>query len=151
MENKLNPYWKSRQYDTVEVEKKIIKYHKQLYSSRQISEMKDIPYKKSMVLHIIRKYKKSIKIIDTVDLNKINKESLRQIIRQEMQALVKNQKQEEEEQQRYIPTEKAREMLDVCDSSLWRWTKKGLLTKKKISGRTYYDRTKILELLNNPM
>jgi len=153
MENKLNPYWKLRQYDTVEVEKRIIKYHKQLYSSRQISEMKDIPYKRSMVSHIIRKYKKSIKIIDTVDLNKINKESLRQVIRQEIQALVKNQKQEEEEeeQQRYIPTKKAREMLDVCDSSLWRWTKKGLLTKKKIFGRTYYDRTEILELLNNPM
>ena len=71
----------------------------------------------------------------SIELAKENAEALRPIIRQEIQALVKNQKQEQK--QRYIPTEKAKELLDVCDSSLWRWTKKGLLTKKKISGRTY--------------
>ena len=85
----------------------------------------------------------------SIELAKENAEALRPIIRQEIQALVKNQKQEQK--QRYIPTEKAKELLDVCDSSLWRWTKKGLLTKKKISGRTYYDRDEILELLNNPI
>lgn len=85
----------------------------------------------------------------SIELAKENAEALRPIIRQEIQALVKNQKQEQK--QRYIPTEKAKELLDVCDSSLWRWTKKGLLTKRKISGRTYYDRTEILELLNNPI
>ena len=67
----------------------------------------------------------------SIELAKENAEALRPIIRQEIQALVKNQKQEQK--QRYIPTEKAKELLDVCDSSLWRWTKKGLLTKKKIS------------------
>lgn len=85
----------------------------------------------------------------TIELAKENAEALRPVIRQEIQALVKNQKQEQK--QRFIPTEKAKELLDVCDSSLWRWTKKGLLTKKKISGRTYYDRDEILELLNNPI
>ena len=75
--------------------------------------------------------------------------SLRPAIREEIRYLVENQ--QKKEQQRYISSEKAKEMLDVCDSSLWRWTKKGLLTKKKISGRTYYDRTEIEGLLNNPM
>lgn len=85
----------------------------------------------------------------SIQLAKENAEALRPVIRQEIKSLVENQKKEDE--RRYIPSDEAKVMLNVCDSSLWRWTKKGLLTKRKISGRTYYDRVEILKLLNNPM
>ena len=85
----------------------------------------------------------------SIQLAKENAEALGPVIRQEIKSLVENQKKEDE--RRYIPSDEAKVMLNVCDSSLWRWTKKGLLTKRKISGRTYYDRIEILKLLNNPM
>ena len=93
-------------------------------------------------------HESAFKLLST-QLAKENAEALRPVIRQEIKSLVENQKKEDE--RRYIPSDEAKAMLNVCDSSLWRWNKKGLLTKRKISGRTYYDRVEILKLLNNPM
>ena len=53
----LTPFWSALDYDIVELEKKVIFYSDQGFSSRQIQSFSDIPWEKTKINEIIREHK----------------------------------------------------------------------------------------------
>lgn len=53
----------------------------------------------------------------------------------------------EKNSERNVSKNRAKEILDVNDSTLWRWEKRGLLKKIKVGGKVFYKMTDIQKLL----
>jgi hypothetical protein len=54
----------------------------------------------------------------------------------------------ENKSERYIDRKRARELLDVDDTTLWRWNKRGYLKCIKVGGKIRYAMSDIQKLLN---
>lgn len=54
------------------------------------------------------------------------------------------EKQNEEE---FISTEQTKELLKVCDTTLWKWAKRGKLVPQKVGSRNIYRKSDVLAVL----
>jgi Predicted site-specific integrase-resolvase len=54
----------------------------------------------------------------------------------------------ENKSERYIDRKRTRELLDVDDTTLWRWNKRGYLKCVKVGGKVRYAMSDIKRILN---
>lgn len=63
----------------------------------------------------------------------------------EKKAALAVEKQHSEE---FISTEKVKEILNVCDTTLWKWAKRKKLVPRKVGARNMYCKKEVLAVLN---
>lgn len=77
----------------------------------------------------------------------VSREDLQQVVTNAVENTL--QRIESEKQDALIPAAKAREMLCVDKSTLWRWNKSGLLQPVRIGGKVMYKNSDICRLISS--
>ena len=83
--------------------------------------------------------------MQTVQFISVTPEQLQEAIIEGVKTQLQDLKKhfQPKEPNEYLTRNEVAEMLKIDLSSLWNWTKKGILTSYQIGGRVYYKRTEI--------
>ena len=54
---------------------------------------------------------------------------------------------EQQNSEEFVSTEQTKEMLHVCDTTLWKWAKRGKLVPQKVGSRNIYSKSDVLAVL----
>lgn len=80
----------------------------------------------------------------------INGEDLMDFVRTAFKEMQEEEriKREEMERDTNLSREEARDLLGVCDTTLWTWAKRGILVPHKVGHRSLYKKSEVMAMLN---